>query len=248
MALYPSRIGTYAQRPAAGNAGKRYVATDSAFGDWVDDGSGIWRPNIMGVLGYEPPAIGTFTTLNSPTTTNLNGGILIAQSSPGGTQTTKGLEVAVSAPYTLTIFTVPNFLITQGTGLTNAASVFIRDSGGGTATILDWGAVDSGGSILVVAHWNGTTTNTHTDVFNSGASGGSNNDPLRGCQGLWLRIKDDNANQTFSYSRDGTNFDQLFQESRTAFLPSGGNRVGIGCRAFNMAASVAFYSWQLTSP
>lgn len=44
---------------------------------------------------------------------------------------------------------------------------------------------------------------------------------------IYMRIKDDGTNLTYSYSRDGAHFFQFLQQSRTTFLASGPTRVGL---------------------
>lgn len=62
-----SKYGPYASRPAKGFQGAEYFASDSPIVHWVDDGTSLgWRP-IIGdyMIGQQPPAAATFTTVNS---------------------------------------------------------------------------------------------------------------------------------------------------------------------------------------
>lgn len=234
--------GTYASRPAAGTLGRVYLPTDG-FSLYEDNGT-TWQAFGPIFPMTTPPLSSTFLSVNSPTLADNAGGIYISQTNPGGTQTTRGIEEAISGNYTATIFVIPNFNIAASgaTSITNAASLFIRDSVGGTGTLFDWVLNDGDGVLFVVSHWNGFNTNTHTDVFIS------NSTPALGTTGLYMRIQDDGTNHKFSYSRDGVNFYQVFSEPRTTFVPGGGNRRGFGVRAFNQAAAANFISYKVTNP
>lgn len=84
-------VGTYANRPAAGNAGAIYICTDSPIAQWVDDGS-AWRPLIQGqALGTQVPAASAFTAFGSATLSDVIGTVdvsvpsVVANTAHGGT-------------------------------------------------------------------------------------------------------------------------------------------------------------------
>lgn len=104
-------FGAYASRPAAGNSGHLYVASDAPVGLWVDDGT-VWHPMLKGqVPGVQPPAASTWTAVNAGSSTfaDENGAIKFqgvndgssvvfrgaAQAWPSGTTTTNTVDGAI---------------------------------------------------------------------------------------------------------------------------------------------------------
>jgi hypothetical protein len=100
-------VGTFASMPAAGTSGRVYIATDSAVGFQVDDGT-AWRPMLGGMVpGVRPPLAATFTPVNQgiSTLTDANGTLIYngvndgnivfrgyAQSWPSGITNTNTVE------------------------------------------------------------------------------------------------------------------------------------------------------------
>ncbi|HEX4381225.1 MAG TPA: hypothetical protein VH022_14380 [Candidatus Acidoferrum sp.] len=74
-------------------------------------------------------------------------------------------------------------------------------------------------SPVIIGEWNSTTS------FNSNPSGTSW--PVGAGPWCYLQMEDDGTHLTFWLSTDGVNFVQQYQASRTAFLPSGPNAVGL---------------------
>jgi hypothetical protein len=84
--------GAYSSRPAAGTAGKLYVATDAPVGLWVDTGS-AWAPLIGGqVPGVQPKAASNFTATNAVAACTLvdrKGALHLAKTADSSAQTVR---------------------------------------------------------------------------------------------------------------------------------------------------------------
>jgi hypothetical protein len=65
---------------------------------------------------------------------------------------------------------------------------------------------------------------------------------------IWMQIQDDNTNLIFSVSNDGQNFEQIDSRSRTDFLLTGPDQIGIGVNSNTPtgAAYMTLISWEKT--
>ena len=63
-------------------------------------------------------------------------------------------------------------------------------------------------------------------------------------QDIWLRISDDNANRTYSFSRDGVSFQQFYQVGRTVTLTP--TRIGFAIDPIGAATDATLKHWRIT--
>ncbi len=93
----------FASRPAAGAAGRRFIASDGG-PDWVDTGS-AWRPIVQGILGYQPRPASDFTVRShggiATTLADYKGGLkmVFANSANAGEEVRIASRAAPSTPY-----------------------------------------------------------------------------------------------------------------------------------------------------
>ena len=246
MSLYPSYSMTYAQRPAAGNAGRRIVLTDAMIPDWVDDGT-QWRPMVGGLaLGYEPPTSGSFIAVNQGTSTltTLSGSLLLT-AFPDGTANNRHLYVqnAPATPYTLTVGMILN--IWPAPNPTMGGLCFRESSTGKFVEFITYFTNNSNHFATDKA----TAPNGSFTGYDDGAV-----QPGWSTQGIiWLRIRDDGTNLSWFWSQDGVSFQPwLSVRPRTDFLASGPNQIGLLVQSLDTTAGRFVYmnvlSWQVTSP
>lgn len=242
--LGTTQYGTFANRPAAGNIGNRYISSDGRI-EFVDDGT-VWRPLIAGTPGAQPPTIASasWTTFGTAATfTDATGTI------KGVNAGTPGAIAGITVPKAATNTTILHmrFLANGDVAVDNlVAGIAVRDSGGGLVSTWELELEQFGGIggvapifSLEVDHW--TTLTAATTVYDKPSGVGH----LEG--GLWLKFQDDNTNHLFSVSNNGQDFMQLFSEARATFLPSGGNQVGVFIYA-GQSGIIQYDSWSSTSP
>lgn len=246
------KVGTFANRPAAGNAGRIYYPTNSNM-IFVDNGAS-WTPIGPYVPLNPVPAANTFTIYNTAgnaTIVDDNGGLFITglslstggqdgtifgQANPGGTGTAYTLIVGFN--------TIPgesngvagsyNFSC-AGVGIYNVANNQFR-------SMISYG--DSTGAFRLqlrgATGFRAATTNT----FDVGGYPWING-PM-----LWMRIVDDGTtNRTWSVSSDGRHFTKLATEARTTGFTSQPDRIGIYISTESVAdVHMNILSYSLTSP
>lgn len=192
--------GLYDARPAPGNTGARYVASDGG-PEWVDDGS-VWRPLIAGHPGTQIPPVSDFTQYGGATFSDSTGTIVVTTANVGAMS---GLMLAKST--TAEAIVHVSMLSEATNGIVGLA---VRDSA--TQTQIAFGVNQSS---IRVAKW--TDDNTFvTDVAVIPP-------PIGEC---WLRFVDDGVNHLFYGSVDSVNWKLIYTEARAAFVPGGGNQCG----------------------
>lgn len=230
MTLSPSRVGTYAQRPAAGNAGKIWVPTDGPIA-YYDDGT-KWNPIIPGA-GIQPGEVAPsnvnpFTAVNSTpnATTNVYGGVVQTYTNTGGasSQNIQGLEVVLTSGQSITAWLQAN-----GANV-SSAGIYFRDTGSGKLIIwgFDW---SSNNENLFAGRYNNLGTYAGSNSINDVVAVGLK-------QPIGLRVRANGGNYFYEHSFDGQTWMTLGSESATAFVPSGGNRAGIFFNPFSAGANL----------
>lgn len=219
--LGTTRYGTYANRPAAGNIGCRYIASDGRV-EFVDDGS-VWRPLISGVPGTQPGLVASFTTLGASWTFADQTGGIVATSATNARLS----ALVVAKPAAVTTVAHVRWAANGSSAATSppGIGIAVRDSAGGKLTTYFFYVETVAGPPTLfseVDHWTNLTTASATAKAQTAVLGYNNG-------GLWLRFRDDGATtHFFDYSSNGVDWVTWFSESRTAFVPSGGNQVGWG--------------------
>lgn len=194
-------IGLFADRPAPGNEGNRYVCTDGPV-EYVDDGD-VWRPLVVGFPGTQPPLVGSMTELsNSPFAgwSNVGGAIVSQPLQVGGeatllVQSKVGADPAEVIVHLSTVQGSTNTV--QGVVLRNSVNGFFMlfGSAAGGVQIDLWEALDN---------------------RNGNYYGGS----TRPVGGTWLRITDDGTSFHYYIGTDGVTWLEL-----PTTLPNGGRDI-----------------------
>lgn len=231
--LPSSMYGTFATRPAAGQAGRLYHTSDGII-PFVDDGTN-WRPYFGGFAGTQPPAAASWTATPSATHTTFTDkfGAIFLNASTTSSGATEGAEMTLSgAPYTIEAVYYP--LLKPANN--SETGIGIRDSGGGKVLLFDtyWAT----GVFTVQVVQLTTLTSFSSTPFSASL-------PFRGGP-IHLRIRDDNTTLFFEYTTDGKNFLTLYSQLRTAWLPVTATRAGIYCGISTQVSSQTLISWSVT--
>ncbi len=195
---------------------------------------------------YVPPVLSNFTWVNQGSATAVQQGNAVYVYAPptSGNNQHMLLVNAPAPPYTMSMFMTPMFMPmnTAGGGLS------LYDSASGKIINLSFAPRDPNNTgdfvpSLTISKMNSVTSwNSSYSCFNGGifANGMGDYD-------YWLQIKDDGANRTFSISRDGINYVQLFSVARTDFVTP--NEVGVFItNSTPFPASMLIQSFQITTP
>jgi hypothetical protein len=168
------------------------------------------------------------------TLTDTVGGINLVKASNGSAQLLVGMyKAAPAAPYTLTVRVVPNGNDPES-GIVSAG-IYVSDGTKYAALVLSPNLTTAAKMDLGVRYFTNTTTL-------DGTSPAQVTQTLFGT--VWLRLNDDNANRTWSISRDGKTFSQVSHVARTTFVTP--TRVGFLANAYSAATNVTFDSWKVT--
>lgn len=203
--------GTYANLPAAAKAGRIYIPNNSFYDLLYDNGSS-WDHIVRGKK-VTPPVLGDFTWTNqgSATTVTTNGGIYL--STPNEADNNRFLRLAYpSAPFTRTLCCIPHvpigtagypncgIVITDGTKVISLGVGWRQDATAGPNNVR--------GSFFEVIRWSTVSTfNAESFVY-----------PGSYFAPIWLRFNDNNTDRLYQVSYDGTNFTEVFSETRTNYF------------------------------
>lgn len=233
-----SLVGTYASRPAAGYAGRRFYATDG-YNEWIDDGAD-WRPIIGGVLGTQPIAASNFTLLQaggaSDTSFTDDAGALKftwTTTSPGGEYVRlvyKDAPADGASGYRITAHFRTLYSV-------NSTGAFLfgftyRQSSNGSVELLEWtfSPNGAGGTINSFPHMIRYTANNTSNTPTYGFSTQTSSTAGDTATDIWLRTERyTNGDRKFYVSWDGVNFREipgLGSTGNTFITP---DQVGIHC-------------------
>lgn len=218
--------GTYANRPAPGQEGRTYWATDVAMA-FFDDGA-IWRPHWGIYSGTKPPAVAALTWVNqtalAAATDDKDTLLLTSQSSVADNFHMK-VKAVPAANFRFTVGLVTGF-----GGISNPIAIMgtvLRDAVDGNKFIRFVVYFQTNQLRVNIQRFTNPTTPT-TAYFD-----GPLQPIITGDGGpLWLRC--DNgltaANKiTWYYSTNNNEYFQLDQRASTDFLPNGPTQLGVGC-------------------
>lgn len=216
---------TYASRPAAGTAGRLWVATDSLLNAF-DDGA-AWHE----YYGSSPvKATNGFpsTWVNQGTATSdvTKGGLFVYAPVAGGANARLLVKTAPTAPYTITIGVIPQVFDVNF----HEMGLILRDSGSGKFVSL----LTSVGVFAQGSKW------TDPNTFNSSYFSIPNHIVEHI---YWLRITDDATNRIYSISTNGIFFTPLFSVGHTDFLTPDQVGVYVDCNNATYDAAAYFVSW-----
>lgn len=205
--------GTYAARPAAGNAGSIYLCTD--VGLFCYDNGTTWvnfQDGLGGLLTVPPSASWTTSTLGSATfAADKDGRLLTIPSATGDNWRIEYRTLANATPYTVTAYIDYT--------MRNQASFFsglvLRDASGNLVT---FGIGYDGTPRVVGMKWTSITAYS-ADYLRSDVT-------QWGGIPKWFRIRDDGTNRYCEFSFNGLDWVLFHSVGRTDFLTA--TQVGWG--------------------
>lgn len=231
--------GAFGSRPSAVKAGNIYIASDSMILS-EDTGSAFVHHGPVWPFGAMVSGDWTWNNQSTATVDFTKGYAYLFKASQGGTVFQRGLNrilpgntsSTAAGNYTVTFCFIHNLPPNANTA---HFGVMLRDntaSQGDTARIVTF-SYDSQGTFSYDRHWEAGNLNNNVGTVSTGL----------GYFGelLWIRIRDDNTNRYFDYSRDGVNFRNAFSASRTDWMTP--NEVGFYIGATSADAGVTVLSY-----
>lgn len=223
----------FSSRPAAGIPGRIFLPTDG-FQVQVDTGT-VWQgwgPFFPFTKVDDTP----FAWVNQGTSTlSVSKDSLVLFTGGAGSGGNQHLRVktAPATPYTITAF----FSGTTPLKSFHSYGLTFRESSTGKLALCDVVAVTDADFDIRSTKWNTATSfNADYRIINS-------------MKYSWLRIGDDGANRTCSFSADGQHWILFHSVTRLDFLTTGANQVGFAVADENIATpnsgeTVAVHSWK----
>lgn len=221
-------LGTWSNRPSAGNAGRRYIPSDQGF-ECIDDGTN-WRPVVEGMLMTSPPTVagGGWTWVNQAGSSVSQAQDSVYISSPAGA----GLVYYMRTGTGSSTASIEAASLNENSGTTSSGSAQFPFRG---IAMLE----SSTGKGLIMIHGPNTSTNQYEFYIFvapiSGTAGSSQNqtspqnnywqtDPM----GItFMRIRLSGSNIIAEYSKTRTNWTQLQSLSISSVFTSGPNQAGL---------------------
>lgn len=239
--------GAFGSRPAAGTAGRLYLASDAPLLSY-DNGS-AWSNFQLGSPPLTvPPAVSTFTAINAggrtTTSTDSYGGILMV-ATDGTTAEDYRLrkKTAPVAAYTFTVHMVP----TLPEGNYPGAGICWRASATGNTIffgVLGYASTGFGGLSLMCRYCTASSAGASPTFTSSADKVAIEGLPFAGTGGIWLRMIDDLATtRTFQISADGINFVTILSEARTTSITPDEIGLWIAPRVASNGATTAATAW-----
>lgn len=216
--------GPYSARPTQGLPTGSYYQTTDGHTPWVwDPFVGAWRPQINGVLGYQPPVSTIFTALNSPASLidTAHGALQYTGGSDGANTTTLR---GYTAPFTGPGFVEAAFSVQAN--LINAANtwfglgIFFRESSSGKMWSVGYGQnANSLLNYLEVDTWTSTASRTSLNAYGFATD---SNVPF------FIRARWDKTSTYADISRDGFSWRTVQTNSLASVFTSVPDQIGIG--------------------
>jgi hypothetical protein len=204
--LYANLIGTSC---SGTNSGQIAIPTNSLYNLLRCNGA-TWDHFWHGTKVTPPTVTLLAGTVNNPVVTAVNGGLFM-EGAAGSTFSVRGIYQSYpTPPFKVEVLVIPRWVIQNA----NAAGILLQDSVSGK--LVTFGLHFTNNPALEINQWNTVSS------WNSSA----NSTPGPDARGdLWLRIEDNGTNRLFSYSSDGSNWEQYFSHQRTTFITP--DRLGI---------------------
>ncbi len=221
--------GTFASRPAAGIAGRKYYATDTPF--WYLDNGSTWDKFYGSYPIVTPDNTGySWDNQSNVTLTTTKDMLTLGTTGTGAAGINARHKTAPSAPYIITAA----FLVNPFPDSDMYAGIIWRDSGTGKITSLL--ARYNSTATIRANHWKWTDSSTFSAAY-------QNDDGLCWCGGLlFMRMEDDNTNRKVYWSADGVNFELYHTVGRTDFHTP--NQVGFAIANVGTRGSISLIHWK----
>jgi hypothetical protein len=225
-----SGVGTFANRPAAGNAGRIYTTTDGPV-QFIDDGTN-WLPIIDGKTGAAqvyPASDFTWTNQASSASADIGGTVRLTTSGGGSGVCVLRRNIANQQSYTLTA------CVALGASTETDARVGVA-------------LVEAGGAPKLITF--GYRHSTQTLQINTHATAGAAlvsvaSLTIQPRKNIWLRIVGDTANRTYYFSYDGVTYTYFYAETDGTYMTEA--YAGLFARDEGAETAVAsLLSWELS--
>jgi hypothetical protein len=211
-------LGTAGQVLISGGAG-----SDPTWGSVGGASSAAPYNSMLAPASVTPPVLGSLTWGNQGGATaaaNAGNALYVSGTGAGGDNIRHLYVAAPGTPWTFTIGVVP------GSGVLatfNIAGICIRDSGSGKIIAMFCGAANVGQPWVDIFKYNSYTSASASYIaaITTSSTVGWNT-PV-----CWMQLTDDGANYTWRISIDGQNFKPILVKSRTDFLTTAANQIGI---------------------
>ena len=220
--------GTYASLPAASAAGRLYLPTDAPY--VLRDTGAAWEAwGPVRRLTVPPSSGWSWANQGGATIATSGGAHTIVAPAVGGANQRIRYRTAPATPYTITAL-----LAWDGLGLNyHHLGIGFRQSSDGKDSLIKWQ-----GSVVLIQNWN---TATSYNGAPSITSVGAIYDSL-----FWFRISDDGTNRTYSYSRNGYGWFQVYQVSRTTFLTADQVFFAVETQTTSYPAAATLLHWEVS--
>jgi hypothetical protein len=230
--MYDTYANIAAATPGANEVGKMAFSTNSLYSARWNGSAWQWFYNNSPVT--LPPTAGwTWDNQGTATETQAGGYLYLNAPAVSGGNSRVRYRTAPAAPWTLTALVNANVnhLSNQQVG------ILVRGSGSGKLYLFGPGASAAASQTTQVVKNNNPTSWSGTPS--------SLNGPLPTAP-MWLQITDNNTDLLFSYSRDGINFSQVYQDTRASFLTPDQIGYFAETQSTSLLASLTLLSWVLT--
>lgn len=214
------------------SASDLYLLTSGVLDKAICTATNTWTYLYDG-LAITPAALltGYAATNNGAAESHANGYATLTALTGSGTTMSWIEWTAASAPYTATVFARNPFWTLDAAMANGATGVGFMD---GTGKQI----------YLLCGQANGTFSGVVTCFIRHGTNGGFTANDLAGVQstyfGSWgVVLKDDNTNLHWGITTNGTDYTEIFSQSRTAWLASGPTKLFFGFYSNGAATSTA---------
>jgi hypothetical protein len=231
-ATYPVstiQTGTFASRPAVGNAGRIYLPND---GLSLGRDSGTAWETFGPLWPFTTPLDTGFSWLNQGTSTltaNKDALILVGTGTGNSPNIAARVKASPATPYTVTVRIEPGVINKNN----HQYGIFLRQNGAGTGTGR-YMCFFCGQSIVSTASPN--LSLYIADLASATSAFGTFYLAVPVMEAVrWLRIADDGANTVFSVSGDGITWQQVLSQSRLTYLLQGPDQIGFFVGTQNVA-------------
>jgi hypothetical protein len=253
FARYNHGAGTISWEAASGGGGGSDEDTyANLIASTPASGTTGWPTNGPYVLRYEggwshwgplfkltPPVDGDFSWVNQGTASvdTTDGGIYLEAPATAGTNVRLRVKSAPATPYTITAAFIPS--LTSNSGTDPGMGLLWRESSTGEFVALAYTITGTTGPFVRLQKWTNATTFSAQYVLSG--SEWERIDRFQVGPLIWFQISDNGTNLIGRVSNDGKKFRQAWIRSRTDFMASGPDQIGVWCHSNGTAADVGMW-------
>jgi len=232
---------TYANKPAAGVAGRLFLPTDGAF---IEHDNGATWDKFGPIWPMTPPPLADFTPSSTSSTLVENKGTLVFTTNYGSTLALRSVWKAYpTPPFTVETAHLPVFAVGSGTRI--GMGLGIQDSVSGKIQLYGHDVMST--YPCCMGGENFTAYNTYNSAV-TGWDGSYGLAPLYDTNIIWIKYQDDGSHRIISFSGDGVSWMQMVSLSPTDYLTP--DRIGffmdadVGDNPFYMNPVMSILHWK----